>query len=152
MRKRVVERHLPMYVHLEEKTPKTKSKTGSQWTADSKIYWNFVFAHKSGATRLALARVLGPFGEHCSTFRYICASLCNSFHRSFEYTLRSTWRLNRPTQAKNAQYNLGWACVYILTQEIYREHKKISFDIGTKMHLLEFSTFSWLPSARFSYI
>ena len=28
-----------------------------------------------------------------------------SFHSSFEYTLHSTWRLNEPTQAQNAQKN-----------------------------------------------
>ena len=41
---------------------------------------------------------------------YFCTSawLCNSFHSSFEYTLRSTWRLNGPTQAQNAQNNLVW--------------------------------------------
>ena len=40
----------------------------------------------------------------------------------------------------------------MLTQVIYRERKNISFDIGTKTHLLEFSTFSRLPSARFSLL
>ena len=40
---------------------------------------------------------------------HFCTWLCNSFRSSFEYTLRSTWRMNRPTQAKNAQYNLLWA-------------------------------------------
>ena len=38
----------------------------------------------------------------CSTFLYICSWVCSSF----EYTLRSTWRLNGLTRAKNAQYNL----------------------------------------------
>ena len=73
--------------------------------------------------------VLRPFGVHCSTFLSICARLCNSFHySSFEYTLRSTWRLNRPTPAKNAQYNLLWAypqpayaLAYMLTQMIHCE-------------------------------
>ena len=40
---------------------------------------------------------------------------------------------------------------YMLTQVIYRE-RKLSFHIKTKTHLLEFSTFSRLPSARFSCI
>ena len=44
------------------------------------------------------------------------------------------------------------ALAYMLTQVIYYERKKLSFDIGTKTHLLEFSTFSRLPSARFSCI
>ena len=39
----------------------------------------------------------------------------------------------------------------MLTQVLYREHK-LSFDISTKNHLLEFSTFSRLPSTRLSYI
>ena len=34
---------------------------------------------------------------------------------------------------------------YMLTQVIYRELKKISLDIGTKTHLIEFSNFSRLP-------
>ena len=34
---------------------------------------------------------------------------------------------------------------YMLTQVIYRERKTISFDIGTKTHLIEFSNFSRLP-------
>ena len=34
---------------------------------------------------------------------------------------------------------------------IYRE-RKLSFDISKKTQLLEFSTFSRLPSARFNYI
>ena len=41
---------------------------------------------------------------------------------------------------------------YILNQVIYRERKKLAFDIGTKTHLIEFSTFSRLPPTRFSYI
>ena len=43
--------------------------------------------------------VLGPFGVHCSTFLYICAWLCNSFHSSFEYNQLGRWtdRLNPKT-------------------------------------------------------
>ena len=75
---------------------------------------------------------LGPFGLHCSTLPFISYS--------FEYTLRSTRRLNGPTQAQNAQYNLVWAYrsrrmrwhIIMLTLLIYRERKKISFDKGTK--------------------
>ena len=94
------------------------------------------YENKFMLTRLALVSVLGPFGVHCSIFLYICACLCSSFHSSFEYTLRSTWRQHGSTQAKNAQYNLvrvyrsqrmHW---HMLKQVIYRERKKISFDIN----------------------
>ena len=62
-----------------------------------------------------------------------------------------------PSQKRPIQFSVGlpqpaYALTYMLTQVIYRERKKLSFDIGTKTHLLEFSTFSRLPSARFSYI
>ena len=60
-----------------------------------------------------------------------------------------------PSQKCPVQFSMGllqlvYALAYMLTQVIYRERKKLSFDIGrTKTHLLEFSR---LPSARFSYI
>ena len=58
------------------------------------------------------------------------------------------------SQKRPIQFSVGlpqpaYALAYMLTQVIYRERKKLSFDIGTKTHLLEFSR---LPSARFSYI
>ena len=40
---------------------------------------------------------------------------------------------------------------YMLTQVFYCE-RRVPFHISTKMHLLEFSTCSWLPSVRLSYI
>ena len=63
-----------------------------------------------------------------------------------------------PNKERPIQFNAGlpqpaYALLpYMLTQVIYRERKKLSFDIGTKTHLLEFSTFSRLPSVRFSCI
>ena len=78
-------------------------------------------------------------------FLYISAWLCSSFHGSFEYTLRSIWRLNRLTQAKNTQCNLVW--VY----RSRRMHWHICwpkwFIVSIKKyqlilaHLLEFPTF-----------
>ena len=62
-----------------------------------------------------------------------------------------------PSQKRPIQLSVGlpqpvYALAYMLNQVIYRERKKLSFDIGTKTHSLEFSTFSRLASARFSYI
>ena len=42
-------------------------------------------------------------------------------------------------------------CGIYVIQVLHSEHK-LSFHISTKMHLLEFSTFSRRPSTPFSYI
>ena len=92
-------------------------------------------------------------GVHCSIFLYIYDWLCSLFHSSFEYTLRSTWRLN-------AQYNLAWVYLnrrmrwHICWPKWFIANVKNYhiFNIGRKTHLLAFSAFSRLPSARFSYI
>ena len=106
---------------------------------------DFIF-NKTGT----LARVFGLYGVHWSTLQYISVHLCiviKFIYSSLEYTLRSTWGLNGPAQAKNAQYNLGW--VYhsrhmhwyiILTQVIYRERKNYHMTLA-ETHLLEFCTF-----------
>ena len=97
-------------------------------------------------TRLAL----GPFGLHWSTLPFISYS--------FEYTLRSTRRLNGPTKAQNAQYNLVWAYRsrrmrwHICWPYWFIANVKKYHLTKAQRHLLEFSTFSRLPYARFSYI
>ena len=62
---------------------------------------------------------------------------------------RTDLSLKRPIQFSVRLPQLAYALTYMLTHVIYRERKKLSFDIGTKTYLLEFSR---LPSARFSYI
>ena len=74
---------------------------------------------------------------YCSTFLYICAWLYSSFHSSFEYTLRSTWSLNRPTQKRPMQFSVGlpqpvYALAYVLTQVIYRERKIFSLTLAQR--------------------
>ena len=61
-----------------------------------------------------------------------------------------------PSQKRPIQFIVGlpqaaYALTYMLTQVIYRERKHFLFHVGTKTHLLEFSTFSRPPSARFNF-
>ena len=61
--------------------------------------------HKEFCDNFVITRLaLGPFGVHfCTLALHFCTFLLSyavQFIRSVEYTLRSTWTLNGPTQAK----------------------------------------------------